>query len=74
MYDTVCILYTVSLAVIHRDYLIAVLGVFENVAKRYDLMNDLMSGGIHRLWKDHFVSRLAPSPGIRLLDLAGGTG
>lgn len=49
-------------------------GVFESVASRYDLMNDLMSGGLHRLWKDALVDWLAPRPGLRLLDVAGGTG
>jgi len=50
--------------------------VFHQVASRYDLMNDLMSGGMHRLWKDRFVSRLAlgRGPRARHLDLAGGTG
>ena len=49
-------------------------GVFESVAGRYDLMNDLMSGGIHRLWKAAMIDWLAPRPGLRLLDVAGGTG
>ncbi len=49
-------------------------GVFESVASRYDLMNDLMSGGVHRLWKDAMMDWLAPRPGQRLLDVAGGTG
>jgi len=49
-------------------------GVFQSVASRYDLMNDLMSGGIHRLWKTAMVDWLNPRPGIRLLDTAGGTG
>ncbi len=49
-------------------------GVFSSVAGRYDLMNDLMSGGAHRLWKTALVDWLAPQPGLRLLDLAGGTG
>ena len=49
-------------------------GVFERVSDRYDLMNDLMSGGIHRLWKQAMVDWLAPRPGLRLLDVAGGTG
>lgn len=49
-------------------------GVFDSVASRYDLMNDLMSGGIHRLWKDAMISWLAPRPGQHLLDVAGGTG
>ncbi len=49
-------------------------GVFESVAGRYDLMNDLMSGGVHRLWKQAFVDWLAPRPGLSLLDVAGGTG
>ena len=48
--------------------------VFRRVAQRYDLMNDLMSGGLHRLWKDHFVSRVAPRAGEHILDMAGGTG
>ena len=49
-------------------------GVFTRVATRYDLMNDLMSAGIHRLWKDAMIDWLAPRPGQRLLDVAGGTG
>ena len=49
-------------------------GVFSSVASRYDIMNDLMSGGIHRLWKDAMMDWLAPRPGQRLLDVAGGTG
>ena len=48
--------------------------VFENVAKNYDLMNDTMSGGVHRLWKDYFMKQLSPTPGTKLLDVAGGTG
>jgi demethylmenaquinone methyltransferase/2-methoxy-6-polyprenyl-1,4-benzoquinol methylase len=48
--------------------------VFTSVANRYDLMNDLMSGGVHRLWKDAFVDWLNPQPGMRVLDVAGGTG
>jgi demethylmenaquinone methyltransferase/2-methoxy-6-polyprenyl-1,4-benzoquinol methylase len=48
--------------------------VFESVAPRYDLMNDLMSLGVHRVWKRIFVGALGPRPGLRLLDLAGGTG
>jgi demethylmenaquinone methyltransferase / 2-methoxy-6-polyprenyl-1,4-benzoquinol methylase len=48
--------------------------VFDSVASRYDLMNDLMSGFIHRLWKDAMVAWLAPRPGQILLDVAGGTG
>jgi demethylmenaquinone methyltransferase/2-methoxy-6-polyprenyl-1,4-benzoquinol methylase len=48
--------------------------VFDSVAPRYDLMNDLMSGGLHRWWKAAMVVRLAPRPGQRLLDVAGGTG
>ncbi len=49
-------------------------GVFERVARRYDLMNDLMSGGIHRLWKADLIDWLDPRPGAVLLDVAGGTG
>ena len=48
--------------------------VFARVASRYDLMNDLMSGGIHRLWKRVLIDQLNPRPGMRLLDVAGGTG
>jgi ubiquinone/menaquinone biosynthesis C-methylase UbiE len=48
--------------------------VFHNVADKYDLMNDLMSAGVHRVWKDHFVTKLAPTPGTKILDVAGGTG
>jgi demethylmenaquinone methyltransferase / 2-methoxy-6-polyprenyl-1,4-benzoquinol methylase len=48
--------------------------VFSSVAKRYDLMNDLMSGGVHRIWKDAMVEWLNPQPGWRVLDVAGGTG
>ena len=48
--------------------------VFSSVARRYDLMNDLMSGGMHRLWKDRFVNRVKPRPGEHILDMAGGTG
>jgi demethylmenaquinone methyltransferase / 2-methoxy-6-polyprenyl-1,4-benzoquinol methylase len=48
--------------------------VFDSVARRYDLMNDLMSFGVHRLWKDTLVDRLAPRAGMRFIDVAGGTG
>jgi demethylmenaquinone methyltransferase/2-methoxy-6-polyprenyl-1,4-benzoquinol methylase len=49
-------------------------GVFSSVARKYDVMNDLMSGGVHRLWKDSFVEWLNPRPGMCVLDVAGGTG
>ncbi|NWG52763.1 MAG: class I SAM-dependent methyltransferase [Hydrogenophilaceae bacterium] len=49
-------------------------GVFARVARRYDLMNDAMSGGLHRLWKDEAVAKLNPQPGEFFLDVAGGTG
>ena len=49
-------------------------GVFDRVASRYDLMNDLMSAGVHRLWKDAVAARLNPQPGERIIDCAGGTG
>lgn len=49
-------------------------GVFDSVAERYDLMNDLMSGGLHRLWKDKFVRMIRPRPHQTFLDVAGGTG
>src|SRR5215213_4740835 len=48
--------------------------VFSSVARRYDLMNDLMSGGLHRQWKDLFVRRVRPRKSERILDMAGGTG
>ncbi len=48
--------------------------VFSSVARRYDLMNDLMSGGLHRRWKDRFVARVKPRAGESILDMAGGTG
>ncbi|HSG33217.1 MAG TPA: class I SAM-dependent methyltransferase [Sphingomonadaceae bacterium] len=48
--------------------------VFSGVAKKYDLMNDAMSVGMHRLWKDRFVRRVKPQPGEAILDMAGGTG
>ena len=48
--------------------------VFQRVASRYDLMNDLMSGGVHRLWKEALLDWLGPRPGMALLDVAGGTG
>jgi demethylmenaquinone methyltransferase/2-methoxy-6-polyprenyl-1,4-benzoquinol methylase len=48
--------------------------VFSSVAGKYDLMNDLMSAGVHRLWKDAMVERLNPRPGWNILDVAGGTG
>lgn len=48
--------------------------VFDSVAENYDLMNDLMSAGAHRLWKDRFVALMDPRPGERILDVAGGTG
>ena len=57
-----------------RDKTSLVRGVFSSVAGRYDLMNDLMSAGIHRLWKSAFVDLVRPAPGERLLDVAGGTG
>jgi demethylmenaquinone methyltransferase/2-methoxy-6-polyprenyl-1,4-benzoquinol methylase len=49
-------------------------GVFDSVAPKYDLMNDLMSGGLHRLWKDRLVRQIRPRPGQKFLDVAGGTG
>ncbi|MEM7654035.1 MAG: class I SAM-dependent methyltransferase, partial [Pseudomonadota bacterium] len=49
-------------------------GVFDSVAGRYDLMNDLMSLGVHRAWKHHFVTAVNPRAGERILDVAGGTG
>ena len=48
--------------------------VFSRVARKYDIMNDAMSGGMHRLWKDRFVRRVKPRAGEAILDMAGGTG
>ncbi len=48
--------------------------VFDSVADQYDLMNDLMSGGIHRLWKNHLIRKIRPKAGLHYLDVAGGTG
>ncbi len=49
-------------------------GVFSSVARNYDVMNDLMSGGMHRLWKNRLVAKVQPRTGERILDMAGGTG
>lgn len=49
-------------------------GVFDAVAQKYDIMNDLMSAGMHRIWKDGVASRLNPRPGEVIIDMAGGTG
>ena len=48
--------------------------VFDSVASRYDIMNDMMSGGVHRLWKTAMINWMAPQPDQHLVDLAGGTG
>jgi demethylmenaquinone methyltransferase/2-methoxy-6-polyprenyl-1,4-benzoquinol methylase len=48
--------------------------IFSSVARKYDVMNDAMSGGMHRLWKDRFVRRVKPREGEAILDMAGGTG
>ncbi|MEM9838259.1 MAG: class I SAM-dependent methyltransferase [Pseudomonadota bacterium] len=48
--------------------------VFRSVASRYDVMNDLMSGGVHRVWKSVTIDRMNPQPGDYLIDVAGGTG
>ncbi len=49
-------------------------GVFDSVASRYDIMNDLMSAGLHRIWKRYTIDQAAARPGQTILDLAGGTG
>jgi len=49
-------------------------GVFDNVADKYDLMNDVMSGGVHRIWKNRLISEIRPRAGLKYLDVAGGTG
>jgi len=51
-----------------------VAGVFHSVAQRYDIMNDLMSLGLHRVWKSFTIARAAVRPGMKVLDIAGGTG
>lgn len=48
--------------------------IFSNVARKYDVMNDAMSAGLHRLWKDRFVAKVRPRAGEAILDMAGGTG
>ena len=48
--------------------------IFDSIAFKYDIMNDIMSAGIHRLWKERFINKLNPCPSIQLLDVAGGTG
>lgn len=58
----------------HFFFLFPVAQVFHSVAGSYDLMNDIMSGGIHRVWKDRFVATLDPYPGTAVVDVAGGTG
>jgi demethylmenaquinone methyltransferase/2-methoxy-6-polyprenyl-1,4-benzoquinol methylase len=57
-----------------RDKADMVRGVFDNVASSYDLMNDLMSLGVHRLWKSTFIDCLDPRPEMKLIDVGGGTG
>jgi len=57
-----------------REKVRLVRGVFDSVASNYDLMNDLMSAGVHRLWKDAAAAKLNPRPGETILDVAGGTG
>jgi demethylmenaquinone methyltransferase/2-methoxy-6-polyprenyl-1,4-benzoquinol methylase len=57
-----------------RDKAPLVRAIFESVAPRYDLMNDAMSGGLHRLWKAMLVNTLRPRPYMKVLDVAGGTG
>ena len=57
-----------------REKVRMVRGVFDSVASKYDLMNDLMSAGVHRLWKDAAAAKLNPRPGEIILDVAGGTG
>ena len=61
-------------SVAEKDKSSLVRGVFDSVAPKYDLMNDLMSLGAHRLWKSAFLDWLAPRPGMTLLDVGGGTG
>lgn len=51
-----------------------VIEVFDSVADKYDIMNDVMSVGIHRLWKNHLIRKIRPRAGLHYLDVAGGTG
>ena len=60
--------------VTEKEKKVKVLEVFDSVAESYDKMNDAMSFGVHRLWKDHFIKVLDPPDNIKLLDVAGGTG
>ena len=57
-----------------REKVKMVRGVFDSVASNYDVMNDLMSVGVHRIWKDIAANKLNPRPGETILDVAGGTG
>lgn len=57
-----------------EDKAALVRGVFDSVAEKYDIMNDLMSGGMHRLWKDRLIRAIRPTPELKYLDVAGGTG
>lgn len=61
-------------SVAEQDKARRVAGVFDSVADRYDLMNDLMSGGMHRLWKRFTIDQSGVRPGQKVLDIAGGTG
>ena len=77
MTDTDAIDETVSFGFedVSRDEKVSrVKGVFRSVASKYDIMNDLMSAGVHRLWKADTLARLNPQPGEHLIDVAGGTG
>lgn len=58
----------------HAEKTDLVLDVFHSVARKYDLMNDLMSAGTHRLWKDRLIRMIRPRAGMKFLDVAGGTG
>jgi demethylmenaquinone methyltransferase/2-methoxy-6-polyprenyl-1,4-benzoquinol methylase len=60
--------------VAEQDKVKHVAGVFDSVARKYDLMNDVMSAGLHRLWKSFTVRQAKVRPGMRVLDIAGGTG
>ena len=60
--------------ILEKDKAEKVQGVFSSVASKYDVMNDFMSLGIHRFWKDAMMDWLAPRGGQLLLDVAGGTG
>ncbi len=74
MYDTMSNTHFGFKSVDEEEKSSLVRGVFDSVASRYDVMNDLMSAGLHRLWKNDMVGWLCPRDGMKIIDVAGGTG